>query len=62
MEHWESLKPGGFRFVYDDTLFPPGTDSFLLSSLPRLKPGLRVCDLGSGTGLLDCCCCSASVS
>jgi len=52
MEHWESLKPGGFRFVYDDTLFPPGTDSFLLSSLPRLKPGLRVCDLGSGTGLL----------
>lgn len=52
MEHWESLKPGGLRFVYDDTLFRPGTDSFLLSSLPRLKPGLRVCDLGSGTGLL----------
>lgn len=52
MEHWESLCPGGYRFVYDDSLFPPGTDTFLLSSLPRLKPGLRVCDLGCGTGLL----------
>ena len=52
MEHWEALCPGGYRFVYDDTLFRPGTDTFLLSSLPRLKPGLRVCDLGCGTGLL----------
>lgn len=52
MEHWESLKPGGYRFVYDDALFHPGTDTFLLSSLPRLKPGLRVCDLGCGTGLV----------
>ena len=52
MEHWESLCPGGLRFVYDDALFRPGTDTFLLSSLPRLKPGLRVCDLGCGTGLL----------
>lgn len=53
MEHWEFLKPGGYRFVYDDALFPTGTDSFLLSSLPRLRPGLRVCDLGSGTGLVS---------
>jgi len=52
VEHWESLKDGGYRFVYDDALFPPGTDSFLLSSLPKLKRGLRVCDLGCGTGLL----------
>lgn len=52
MEHWESLKPGGYRFVYTDTLFRPGTDTFLLSSLPRLKPNMRVCDLGCGTGLL----------
>lgn len=52
MEHWEVLCHGGFRFVYDDSLFRPGTDTFLLSSLPRLKPGLRVCDLGCGTGLL----------
>lgn len=52
VEHSEELKPGGYRFFYDDRLFPPGTDTFLLSSLPRLKPGLRVCDLGCGTGLL----------
>ena len=52
MERSDLLKPGGYRFFYDDALFPPGTDSFLLSSLPRLKPGLRVCDLGCGTGLL----------
>ena len=52
MEHWESLCPGGYRFVYADGLFPPGTVTFLLSSLPRLRPGLRVCDLGCGTGLL----------
>ena len=52
MEHWESLCPGGLRFVYDDTLFRPGTDTFLLSSLPRLRPCLRVVDLGCGTGLL----------
>ena len=53
MEHWEFLKPDGLQFVYDDTLFRPGTDTFLLSSFPRLKSGLRVCDLGSGTGLLS---------
>ena len=52
MEHWEYLKPGGLRFVWEDTLFRPGTDSFLLSSLPHLSAGLRVCDLGCGTGLL----------
>ena len=52
VEHWEALKPGGYRFVYDDALFPPGTDTFLLSSLPKLKRGARVCDLGCGTGFL----------
>lgn len=52
MEHWEALRPDGLRFVWDDGLFRPGTDSFLLASLPKLTQGLRVCDLGCGTGLL----------
>ena len=52
MVHWEELRPGGLRFAYADHLFKPGTDTFLLSSFPRLRPGLRVCDLCGGTGLL----------
>lgn len=49
---WEELCPGGLRFLHDSEQFPPGLDSFVLASLPKLKPGLRVCDLGCGTGLL----------
>lgn len=52
MERWETLEPGGLRFLWDEALFPPGTDAFALASLPRLRPGLRVCDLGCGTGIL----------
>ncbi len=52
MVHSEELRPGGYRFFYDGDSFRPSTDTFLLSSLPRLKPGLRVCDLCGGTGLL----------
>ena len=48
----DQLWPGGFRFLFDDELFKPGTDSFLLGSFPRLRRGERVCDLGAGTGLL----------
>ena len=48
----DQLWPGGFRFLFDDELFQPGTDSFLLGSFPRLRRGERVCDLGAGTGLL----------
>ena len=50
--HWEALRPGGLRFVYGNGQHPPGLDSFLLASLPKLKPGWKVCDLGCGTGLL----------
>ena len=53
MEHWERFCPGGLQFVYEDALFRPSTDSFLLGAFPRLRPGLRVCDLGCGTGLLS---------
>ena len=51
-EKMDQLFPGGYRFIFNDTLFQPGTDSFLLGSFPRLRRGMRVCDLGAGTGLL----------
>lgn len=52
MERKDYLFDGGACFYYDDALFPPGTDSFALGYFARPKPGDRVCDLGSGTGLL----------
>lgn len=52
MEKTDQLWPGGYRFIFDDTLFQPCTDSFLLGSFPTLKRGEKVCDLGAGTGLL----------
>ena len=52
MEKTDQLWPGGYRFWFDDTLFQPGTDSFLLGAFAAAKRGERVCDLGAGTGLL----------
>lgn len=52
MEKMDQLWPGGWQFLFDDTLFQPGTDSFLLGAFPKLKKGEKVCDLGAGTGLL----------
>ena len=52
MEKTDQLWPGGFRFLFDDTLFQPSTDSFLLGDFTRVRRGDRVCDLGAGTGLL----------
>ena len=52
MEKTDQLWPGGFRFLFDDTLFQPSTDSFLLGDFVRPRRGDRVCDLGAGTGLL----------
>ena len=52
MDRTEYLNGTGWCFHYNDTCFPPGTDSFLLSSLPRLKAGMQVLDLGCGSGLL----------
>ena len=53
MEHRDRLWPGGYTFLYDDGLFRPSTDTFLLGSFPRLRRGMTVCELGAGTGLLS---------
>lgn len=52
MERMDQLWPGGYRFYFNDTLFQPSTDSFLLGAFPKLHRDERVCDLGAGTGLL----------
>ena len=52
MEKIDRLWPDGFQFYFDDRLFQPGTDSFLLGAFPALRRGEVVCDLGGGTGLL----------
>lgn len=51
MERFEQLTPT-LGYHYDDASQSPTTDSFLLAAFPKLKPGLRVCDLGAGSGLL----------
>lgn len=53
MEKFDRLWSGGYEFIFDDTLFQPSTDSFLLGAFPRLKRNMNVCDLGAGSGLLS---------
>ena len=52
MEHWDELWPGGFRFRFDDNVFKPSPDTFLLGDFAEARRGERVCDLGAGIGLL----------
>ena len=52
MEKTDQLWPGGYRFWFDDTLFQPGTDSFLLGAFAAAKRGERVGDLALPRWLL----------
>ena len=52
MERKVFLRQGGPCFYFDTELFAPTTDSFALGWFAAPKRGERVCDLGSGTGLL----------
>ena len=53
MEKLDRLWSDGYEFIFDDTLFQPSTDSFLLGAFPHLKRNMNVCDLGAGSGLLS---------
>lgn len=46
----EQLRNGFFLWVDDDCTF--GTDAVLLAEFARVKAGERVCDLGTGCGIL----------
>lgn len=52
MERMDHLWPDGPVFFYDDTLFQPSTDAFLLGAFARPRAREVVCDLGAGTGLI----------
>ncbi len=52
MVKWDALWPGGPTFVFEDGVFKPTTDTFLLGGFAAPKKGDRVCDLGAGIGLL----------
>ncbi|MBO4854443.1 MAG: methyltransferase [Oscillospiraceae bacterium] len=52
MEQTDRLWADGPQFFYDDALFQPSTDTFLLGDFVRTRRGERICDLGAGTGLL----------
>lgn len=52
MERTDYLWSDGYGFIFDDALFPPSTDTFLLGYFARTRRGERVCDLCAGTGLL----------
>lgn len=51
-ERIDDLQRGGLRILSDRTAFRFGTDSVLLADFAKVKKGDRVCDLGSGTGIL----------
>lgn len=50
MKHLESLPP--YTLEWSDAVFPLGEDALALGEFATVKPGWRVCDLGTGSGVL----------
>lgn len=50
MKKTEQLGP--FRLSWPDGVFPLGSDALALGGFAGVKPGWRVCDLGTGSGAL----------
>ena len=50
MEHQEQL--GRFVLTWPEGVFPLGQDALALGRFATVKPGWRVCDLGTGSGVL----------
>ena len=52
MQRIDDLQRGGLRIIQDEKGFRFGTDAVLLADFAAIKPGERVCDMGTGTGVL----------
>ncbi len=50
MEHTEQL--GSYFLSWPEGVFPLGSDTLALGAFAAVKPGWRVCDLGTGSGAL----------
>ncbi len=51
-ERIDSLERNGYRIIQDPGKFCFGMDAVLLSSFAGVKPGEKVIDLGTGTGII----------
>lgn len=51
-ERIDDLQLSGLRIIQSPDAFRFGMDAVLLADFARVRPGARVCDLGTGTGIL----------
>lgn len=51
-ERIDDLQRGGLRIIQRENGFRFGTDAVLLADFAAAKRGERVCDMGTGTGVL----------
>lgn len=51
-ERLDDLQRNGYRIIQDPGRFCFGMDAVLLSGFTKVKPGERVVDLGTGTGII----------
>ena len=51
-ERIDDLQRNGYRIIQNPDKFCFGMDAVLLSGFVRVKPGARVLDMGTGTGII----------
>ena len=51
-ERLDELQRNGYRIIQDPGRFCFGMDAVLLAGFAKVKPGERVVDLGTGTGII----------
>ena len=51
-ERIDILKTSGFRVIQEEKRFCFGIDAVLLSDFAKIREGEKVCDLGTGTGII----------